>query len=155
MIIWECKSFSKLTKEELYKILQLRNEVFVVEQNCPYQDCDNKDFDAHHLCAWKNGVLVAYTRLLPKGISYPDAVSIGRVLTSPAVRKQNLGRKLMDKSIEEIYSLFGKETILIGAQLYLKKFYESFGFIQIEEPYLEDGIPHITMIKKVIAPLIQ
>ncbi len=148
MITWQCKTFSELSNEELYKILQLRNEVFVVEQNCPYQDCDGKDLKAYHLTAWKENTLVAYTRLLPQGISYPDAASIGRVVTSPSARKQNLGKQLMLNSIENIYHLFGKTTIIIGAQLYLKKFYESFGFIQVDDGYLEDGIPHITMEKK-------
>lgn len=149
MIIWQCKTFSELTNEELYKILQLRNEVFVVEQNCPYQDCDDKDLKAHHLTAWNCDTLVAYTRLLPKGISYPDAASIGRVVTSPSARGQNLGRQLMLNSIENIYLLFGKIPIIIGAQLYLKRFYESFTFIQFGDEYAEDGIPHITMEKKI------
>ncbi len=145
MISWQCKTFSELTNEELYKILQLRNEVFVVEQNCPYQDCDNKDLKAHHLTGWNGDILVAYTRLLPKGISYPDAASIGRVVTSPAFRGKNLGRELMLKSMESIYTLFGHVPITIGAQLYLKRFYESFSFLQQGAGYLEDGIPHITM----------
>jgi ElaA protein len=147
MITWQCKTFSELTNEELYKILQLRNEVFVVEQNCPYQDCDGKDVTAHHLCAWKEEKLLAYTRLLPRGISYPQAASIGRVVTSPAVRRQNLGKQLMLNSIEKIYFLFGQVPIIIGAQLYLKAFYESFNFVQVDDGYLEDGIPHITMQK--------
>lgn len=148
MITWQCKTFSELTTEELYKILQLRNEVFVVEQNCPYQDCDGKDVTAHHLCAWKGEKLLAYTRLLPIGISYPQAASIGRVVTSPAVRRQNLGKQLMQNSIEKIYFLFGQVPIIIGAQLYLKAFYESFNFVQVGDGYLEDGIPHITMQKQ-------
>lgn len=146
-ITWKCQSFSELSTLELYKILQLRNEVFVVEQNCPYQDCDEKDWKAYHLSAWQNGNLVAYTRLLPQGISYQDAASIGRVVTSSLVRKQHIGKQLMANSIEKIYELFGKVPIKIGAQLYLKKFYESFSFIQISPVYLEDGIEHITMEK--------
>ena len=149
MITWQCKAFSELSNEDLYKILQLRNEVFVVEQNCPYQDCDGKDLKAIHLSAWKEGKLVAYTRLLPKGISYPDGSSIGRVVTAPSYRKQNLGRLLMNKSIENIYLLFGKTTIIISAQFYLKNFYESFSFVQTGEQYDEDGIPHIKMLKKI------
>jgi ElaA protein len=149
MINWQCKNFSKLTNEELYKILQLRNEVFVVEQNCAYQDCDGKDLKAYHLAGWENDTLVAYSRLLPKGVSYPDAASIGRVVTSPLYRRQNSGRQLMVNSIENIYKLFGKVPIMIGAQLYLKKFYESFSFIQTSAVYLEDGIEHITMKKAV------
>ena len=149
MITWQCKTFLELTNLELYKILQLRNEVFVVEQNCPYQDCDDKDISAHHLCAWQDEKLVAYTRLLPEGISYPRAASIGRVITSPSIRGQELGKQLMTKSIHQIYHLFGKIPIIIGAQLYLRKFYESFGFVQIDEGYLEDGIPHIHMEKNI------
>jgi len=149
MINWQCKTFSELTNEELYRILQLRNEVFVVEQNCAYQDCDGKDLKAYHLTGWENDTLVAYSRLLPKGVSYPDAASIGRVVTSPLYRRQNSGRQLMVNSIENIYRLFGEVPIMIGAQLYLKKFYESFSFIQTGAVYLEDGIEHITMKKKV------
>ncbi len=149
MVVWHCKSFSELTTEELYKILQLRNEVFVVEQNCPYQDCDGKDLKAIHLSAWQGEKVVAYTRLLPIGVSYPDAASIGRVVTSPAFRKQSLGKILMKKSIENACLFYGSVPITIGAQLYLKAFYESFGFVQAGEPYLEDGIPHITMKKKI------
>jgi ElaA protein len=148
MIRWQCQFFSDLTTEELYKILQLRSEVFVVEQNCVYQDCDDKDQTAFHLTGWLDTKLVAYTRLLPAGISYHDAPAIGRVVTSPAARKQKLGKVLMTKSIEQIEILFGKCEIIISAQLYLKKFYESFSFQQTGEEYSEDGIPHIKMIRK-------
>lgn len=148
-ITWKCQTFSELTNTELYKILQLRNEVFVVEQNCAYQDCDDKDFFAYHLTAWKDKSLVAYTRLLPKHISYENAASIGRVLTAPSVRRQNIGKQLMENSIEKIYSLFGKVTIRISAQLYLKNFYTSFSFVQKGGVYLEDGIEHIAMEKAI------
>ncbi len=147
MINWQCKHFSELTVEELYKILQLRNEVFVVEQNCPYQDCDGKDFKSYHLTAWEEHKLMAYTRILPPGISYPNAASIGRVVTSPSARKQKIGKQLMNNSIENLYYLFGKVSVIIGAQLYLKRFYESFLFAQTSDIYLEDGIEHITMEK--------
>lgn len=143
--IWTCTNFSDLTNVELYKILQRRNEVFIIEQNCPYQDCDEKDFAAYHLCAWQNNQLVAYSRLLPPGISFPGKASIGRVLTANAVRKQNIGRELMTRSISKIYTLFGRVDIAISAQYYLKKFYESFSFIESGDIYLEDDIPHITM----------
>lgn len=146
---WKCQSFLELSNFELYKILQLRNEVFVVEQNCPYQDCDGKDLKAFHLSAWQNENLVAYTRLLPVNISYENAASIGRVLTSPSFRKQNIGRELMTRSIEKTYELFGEVPIMIGAQLYLKRFYESFFFSQSGEMYLEDGIEHITMERRI------
>lgn len=147
MITWKCKFFSDLSNEELYKIVQLRLEVFVVEQNCAYQDCDGKDLKAYHLTGWDGKNLVAYTRLLEKGISYPEAASIGRVITACSSRGQNLGKQLMLKSIEQVYILFGKVPIKISAQLYLKRFYESFSFVQKGGVYLEDGIDHIAMEK--------
>jgi ElaA protein len=147
MISWQCKFFNDLTSLELYKILQLRNEVFIVEQNCPYQDCDNKDLKAYHFMGWEDSKLVAYTRLLDKGISYPDAASIGRVITSFSVRRKSLGKQLMTNSINEIYRLFGNIPIKISAQLYLKRFYESFYFVQYSDAYMEDGILHIAMKK--------
>src|SRR6476620_10967714 len=116
MINWQCKPFAALTVTELYKILQLRNEVFIVEQNSPYQDCDDKDLISHHLTAWKNDKVVAYSRILPPGIPYHNAASIGRVVTSPSARGQDLGRQLMSKSLENLYLLFGHVPVIIGAQ---------------------------------------
>lgn len=147
MITWQCKTFSELSNEEIYKILQLRNEVFVVEQNCAYQDCDNKDLNAFHLTVWERDNLVAYTRLLPPGYSYPAVASIGRVCVAFSSRGKNLGKLLMSKSIEQVYHLFGNVPIKISAQLYLKHFYESFSFVQNGSVYLEDGIEHISMEK--------
>lgn len=144
-LTWVSKDFNSLSTIELYKILQLRSEVFVVEQNCPYQDLDNKDLMSHHFCGWKRDSLVAYTRLLPPGLSFKE-ISIGRVVTSPAHRKGGWGKVLMQKSIEKCYEVFGKKDIRIGAQLYLKKFYEGLGFVQISDIYMEDGIEHIEMI---------
>ncbi|MBA2250973.1 MAG: GNAT family N-acetyltransferase [Chitinophagaceae bacterium] len=144
MITWTCKSFTQLSPAELYNILKLRNEIFVVEQDCVYQDCDDKDQEAWHLTGWQQNRLVAYSRLLPPGLVYEDP-SIGRVLTSLTVRRTRVGRELMQRSIDKIYELFGKRPLLIGAQLYLKNFYESFGFVQAGEPYPEDGIEHIKM----------
>ena len=149
LINWQCTSFGQLTNTELYKILQLRNEVFVVEQNSVCQDCDNKDLESYHLSAWKNDNIVAYSRILPPGLAYPNAASIGRVLTASSARGQNLGRELIARSLENLYRLFGPVTVIIGAQLYLKKFYESFFFIQRGDIYLEDGIQHITMEKSI------
>lgn len=149
MITWHCKNFSELSNEELYEILQLREEVFVVEQNCPYQDCDGKDLQAYHVTACNGNHLVAYSRLLPIGISYPAAASIGRVVTSPAARGKKLGKQLMAYSIEKISILFGEVPIKISAQLYLKHFYESFSFIQQGDVYLEDGIEHIAMQRNI------
>jgi ElaA protein len=148
MIEWNCKSFEELKTIELYKILQLRNEVFVVEQNCAYQDCDDKDLKCYHFSAWENEKLLAYTRLVPPGISYPNAASIGRVVTSPSAREKGFGKLLMQKSIEETQKLFPGSGIIISAQFYLKRFYESFSFVQSGEQYLEDEIPHIKMIYK-------
>jgi ElaA protein len=147
MVSWQCKFFTELTNFELYKILQLRNEVFIVEQNCVYQDCDDKDLKAYHFMGWDDDKLVAYTRLLSPGISYPDAASIGRVITSPSVRGKNVGKELMTNSIAEVYRLFGKIPIRISAQFYLKRFYESFSFVQYSDVYMEDGIEHIGMKK--------
>ena len=144
---WKVKSFDSLTPHELYAILQLRSEVFGVEQNCVYQDMDNKDQHCFHLMGWQNERLLAYTRLVPPGISYPQP-SIGRVVTSPSARRTGLGKTLMEKSIAEIINLYGNSSIKIGAQLYLKKFYESFDFEQTGDSYDEDGIAHIHMIRK-------
>jgi ElaA protein len=149
-IQWLLKRFEELTPYQLYAILQLRNEVFVVEQNCVFQDADDKDQNSYHLMGFYNNKLAAYTRIVPAGVSYKQA-SIGRVVTSPAVRRSGAGKELMLHSIEAVYELFGKQPIKIGAQLYLKKFYESFGFKQISDIYLEDGIEHIHMLKDVIS----
>lgn len=145
-ITWTCKAFNNLTPPELYSILQLRNEVFVVEQNCVYQDCDNIDRLSHHFMGWKQDKLVAYTRLIPAGVSYEE-ISIGRVVTSPSIRGSKTGKELMLRSIDKIHELFGKSPIKIGAQLYLERFYESLGFIQCSDVYLEDGIEHIKMTR--------
>jgi ElaA protein len=144
---WRLKPFDELTAKELYNILQLRNEVFIVEQNCPYQDLDNKDLYAFHLMGLEENKLIAYSRLLAPGISYSES-SIGRVVSSPAARKTGIGKKLMEESILQIKKLFQTDTIRIGAQLYLKNFYESFGFFQEGDMYLEDNIPHIIMLRK-------
>jgi ElaA protein len=142
---WICKPFDQLPAKELYAILQLRNEVFVVEQNCIFQDADDKDQLSWHFMGWADDRLVAYTRLVPAGISFPET-SIGRVAVFPKMRKSGLGKELMEKSIGMIYELWGKQPIRIGAQVYLKKFYESFGFQQCSEVYMEDNIEHILMI---------
>ena len=142
---WILKKFDDLTPGELYAIMQLRNEIFVVEQNCVYQDADNKDQPSFHFMVWRNVSLVAYTRIVPAGVAF-DMVSIGRVITSADIRGTGIGKLLMTRSIEEANKLFGKVSIRIGAQLYLKKFYESIGFKKCSDLYLEDGIEHIEMI---------
>lgn len=145
-IVWTCKKMNELSPGELYAILKLRSEVFVVEQNCVYLDLDGKDLDAWHLCGWLNGeLLVAYTRLLAPGVSYKEA-SIGRVVTHPGHRKDGYGKILMQKSIENTCNIFNVTEIKIGAQQYLTKFYNSLGFEVTSEPYMEDGIPHVEML---------
>jgi len=143
---WSLKKFDSLTVDELYALLRLRTEVFVVEQNCVFQDMDDKDQQCWHLMGWKEDALVAYTRLVPPGVSY-ELPSIGRVVTSPSARGDGLGKLLMEKSIETATELFGKSPIKIGAQLYLKRFYESLGFEKSSEVYDEDGIDHIEMTR--------
>lgn len=145
-IQWHLKHFDELSLHQLYALLQLRIEVFIVEQACPFQDADGKDQGSYHLLGYDNGKLIAYTRLVPPGVIYTEA-SIGRVVASPAVRGSGAGKELMQESLNKVYALFGVGPVKIGAQLYLKKFYESFGFLQIGDVYLEDGIPHIYMLK--------
>lgn len=145
MITWTCKPFNDLSGNEVYVILQLRSEVFVVEQNCVFLDADNKDQASYHLMGWEEGVLKAYTRLVPPGVAY-DEPSIGRVVTSITARGSGIGRILMQQSIIECRKLFGNNVIRIGAQLYLKEFYASLGFIPTGGIYPEDGIDHIQML---------
>src|SRR5215213_8732637 len=135
-IKWLLKKFEELTPYHLYAILQLRNEVFVVEQNCVFQDADDKDQGSYHLMGYDNNKLVAYTRLIPPGAMY-EQLSIGRVVTSLSVRRSGIGKELMNQSINTAYNLFGVQPIKIGAQVYLKKFYSSFGFRQVSDIYLE------------------
>lgn len=146
---WTCQRFSQLEPEELYAILRLRSEVFVVEQNCVFLDMDNKDMYCDHLCGWENGSLLGYSRIVPAGISYVES-SIGRIVSSPAARGRGVGRELVTKSIEILYRLHGRRSIRIGAQYYLKRFYASFGFVQKGEIYLEDGIEHIEMVLPIL-----
>ena len=142
---WSLKKFDDLASFELYAIMQLRNEVFVVEQDCVYQDADNKDQLSYHYMGWLNNKLVSYTRILPPGMAYTEP-SIGRVVTSPFARGGGIGRILMEKSIEQLRSLYGNTPIKIGAQFYLLKFYSSLGFQQTSDIYLEDNIEHVEML---------
>jgi ElaA protein len=146
-VFWKCKSFDSLSARELYAIIRLRNEVFVVEQDCVFQDADDKDQECYHLAGYVGDKLAAYARLVPSGISYTTHISIGRVITAMPFRRASIGKALMEQAIEYCYRFFGEQPIKIGAQLYLKKFYEGFGFVQTSEVYDEDGIPHIEMIK--------
>jgi ElaA protein len=143
---WITKSFDELSITELYDMLQLRAEVFVVEQTCPYQDLDGKDQKAIHLwCTNKGGIIGAYCRVLPAGVSYEEP-SIGRVVTAPDARGMGFGRQLMLNAIEYIKTNWPEQSIRISAQCYLEKFYTSLGFEKVSEPYMEDDIPHIEML---------
>ncbi len=146
-IHWKIRAFENLSVNELYDILRLRSKIFVVEQNCVYLDLDGKDKLALHLFGEFNGKIVAYSRLFKAGISF-DNSSIGRVTVDTNYRDRKWGHDLMRESIAGIKFHFGEIKITIGAQLYLKKFYESHGFVQTSEMYLEDDIPHIEMIKE-------
>ncbi len=147
MLTFTCLPFEQLSLTDLYALLALRQEVFIVEQNCPYLDCDGKDQASWHLLGHENtGQLVCYTRLLPTGVAYPDYPSIGRVVTAPSARSTGAGKLLMTRSIELCRELFGPQVIKIGAQTYLLKFYEGFGFLSTGEEFLEDGIPHTRMV---------
>ncbi len=143
-ITWTTKSFKELSVDELYEILQLRTAIFVVEQNCVFQDMDGKDQQAYHCMGWLNGELVAYARLFDKNTIYEQA-SIGRVIVAQPMRKFGVGKKLMQVAMAESERLFGKQALKIGAQFYLRRFYESLGFRQVSDIYVEDNIPHIYM----------
>ena len=147
MVNYTRKFFQELSLEELYAIMALRQAVFVVEQDCPYLDADGKDQASWHLMGYENEELVAYTRLVPVGVSYEKYPSIGRVITAEKVRGRKIGVELMEKSIQQCEELFGKIPIKIGAQCYLLKFYNSLGFESVGESYLEDGIPHVSMVR--------
>ena len=144
---WKIKPFEALNVNELYDLLKLRSEIFVVEQNCVYLDLDGKDKKALHLIGEYDNKIVAYVRLFDAGITFDNA-SIGRVVIDADYRDRKWGHDLMREAISAIKSNFNKEKITIGAQLYLKKFYESHGFVQSSEMYLEDDIPHIEMIRE-------
>ncbi|MCK0136932.1 GNAT family N-acetyltransferase [Arenibacter sp. S6351L] len=142
----EIKKFQELDLQELYDVLQLRSEVFVVEQDCVYQDMDYKDQLALHIIGYKDTKIVAYTRVFKKGDYFKEA-SIGRVVVRKSERQYGYGLEIMKASIETIHKKFGPTAIHISAQKYLTKFYTSLGFKIVGEEYLEDGIPHVGMIK--------
>ena len=144
---WVTKTFAELTVDELYDVLRLRSEVFVVEQKCIFLDIDNNDQKAYHTIGYIGEEVVATTRLFDKNIMYDGYQSIGRVVGSPRHRGLGIGKALMQYSIQECERLFGKGPIKIGAQLYLKKFYGEQGFEQSGDVYLEDEIDHIPMIR--------
>lgn len=141
---FKIKRFNELSLSELYKLLQVRSEVFVVEQNCVYQDIDGKDEKALHVIGFFEGEIAAYSRLFASG-DYFDNASIGRVVVNPKFRDRKWGHDLMIASIAGIKEHYDTTAITISAQLYLKKFYEGHGFVRDGEQYLEDDIPHIRM----------
>ena len=146
---WILKKFNDLSLQEFHNILQLRIDIFIVEQDCPYSELDGKDFKALHFFAVADDnplQIIAYTRLFQPGDYYQNA-AIGRVVVHPDFRHKNIGDELIIKSIEQIENQFKTRTIKIGAQTYLQKFYEKHGFIKVGEDYVEDGIPHIHMIR--------
>lgn len=138
------KDFNHLSTSQLYAILALRSEVFVVEQNCPYQDIDNLDQDAQHVCFYKKGELIAYARILPAGTNF-DSVSIGRFLVKKAYRQNKFGHDLINTCLTFIKENYTSSIIKISAQQYLIDFYAQHGFKPVGETYLEDDIPHIEM----------
>lgn len=146
MIEWQWRRFEDLAIKQLYEIIAAREAVFIVEQNCPYQDVDGIDRHAQHLAGWSDGKLAAYCRVVDAGIKYPEP-SIGRVLTTAEFRGQQLGKELLSRAIEKIERDTPRTGIRISAQLYLKRFYKEFGFEQVSETYMEDDIPHIEMLR--------
>lgn len=146
MITWQLKPFVELTMIQLYQLLKLRVDVFVVEQQCPYPELDDKDHQkgVYHLLGYDGDQLVACTRLLPKGISYPS-VSMGRVATAADHRGGGIGHQLLAEALRTCQSLWPDESIEIGAQEYLAAFYTQHGFVKTSDTYLEDDIPHIDM----------
>lgn len=140
------KSFQELSIDELYDLLRLRAEVFIVEQNCPYLDLDDKDQKCDHLLVYDSQRLVGYCRLLPAGVSF-DEISIGRVISAPSHRGTGVGKIVMELGIRYCKELFGAGPIRIGAQVYAKPFYEALGFVEEGEEYLEDDIPHVEMVR--------
>lgn len=146
-ITYQAYTFRELNLDQLYALLRLRAEVFVVEQDCPYQDLDDKDQQAVHFMGYSaDGQLATYTRLFDKGISYADYACIGRVVTAPFARGKGLGRPLMRESVRELFARFGQQKVKISAQAHLQAYYGSVGFEPVGEGYLEDGIPHIGMV---------
>jgi len=145
---WQSASYQQLSTEVLFEILRLRQAIFIIEQECPYPDIDDADKQAIHLCAWNAGTLAAYARVLAPGVSYTQA-SIGRIATNKKYRGTGLGKQLMTSAINLTARKFPDHAIKIGAQQHLEPFYKSFGFHTVSEPYDEDGILHIHMLREV------
>jgi len=145
-LVWKVKTFDELSVEELYQVIRARIEVFVIEQNCPYQDADNSDQKAVHLWAEQDGEVIAYCRLFDKGVKYSET-SIGRVITTSKGRGKGIGRQLISYAIQVIENRFGTSEIRISAQDYLLDFYGSFGFKDTGKKYEEDNLPHTEMLR--------
>jgi len=145
-ITWRFVPFSALNTLELYQLLQLRSEVFVLEQACAFQDLDGADIEAMHLLGVRDNRLVAYARCFAAGVKFAEA-SIGRVVTHASARGGGTGHVLMKEAVERLQKHWGPQAIRIGAQARLEKFYQQHGFVQNGEPYIEDGIPHIEMLR--------
>lgn len=148
-LTWRCLPFEALRVAELYAVLQLRSAVFVVEQQCVFQDLDGLDPQCHHVLGRNaGGELLAYARLVPAGLAFEQA-SVGRVVTSPAGRGRALGHALMAQACTALTTLWGAQPIRIGAQAHLQAFYGQHGFVTDSAEYLEDGIPHVEMLRTV------
>ncbi len=147
MIKIEVKAFEKLSTKELHDILRLRSQIFVVEQDCIYEDVDGKDGKALHVIGTKEGEIVAYARIFKSG-DYFEEAAIGRVAVKKLERKYGYGKQIMKASIAAVRNHFKESVMRVSAQLYLERFYHSLGFEQVAEGYLEDGIPHIGMVLK-------
>ncbi len=144
---WTWSSFDNISIEHLYKILDLRQRIFIVEQNVPYIDIDGKDLHCRHLTGFLGSELLAYMRIVPVGLFAADGYSFGRVVTRSDIRGTGIGREMVCRGIEYLDKIRNGTSIKISSQLYLKEFYASFGFISIGEPYIEDKILHISMVR--------
>ncbi|MFT7344532.1 MAG: ElaA protein [Lentimonas sp.] len=149
MLNWKVKRFDELSLDEFHDVIQLRIQVFVVEQDCPYQDLDGLDKKTHHVLGTDDkGNILATARILPPGLSYPQ-IAIGRVVVDERLRKSGQGHELMKQTLGFIEQLYGKNDLILSAQKHLEKYYEAHGFLSTGKEYLEDGIPHVQMISKI------
>ncbi|PRC92391.1 GNAT family N-acetyltransferase [Solimicrobium silvestre] len=149
IIKWQCASFNELTGAQIYAILQARSEVFIMEQNCVYQDMDGLDLSTLHVIGWaEDEKVAAYLRIVAPNIKFPEP-SIGRVISTSAFRGSGIGRQLITEGLKQLEAHYPSQAVRISAQAYLQEFYKSFGFVAVSEEYLEDDIPHIEMLRPV------
>ena len=146
-LLWEVLAFGEMTTPVLYEVMRMRQAVFVVEQECAYEDLDNLDQDALHMLCWRDDELLAYQRCLPPGVSFAES-ALGRIVVAPGGRGLQLGRELVQRGIDHNTAQWPDSDIQIGAQSHLEAFYQSLGFVKSGDEYVEDGIPHIHMIRK-------